>query len=96
MRYISNHSFIDQRPFPGVIAVLVEALGGFTPLGGAPKGSPEVDARDGSPGPWTRLDRWFHRARQSDDEAFLAAATDLADLERRVRRLERGVDARYY
>jgi len=92
----SNHSFIDQRPFPGVFAVLAEALGGFTPLGGAPTGSSEADLRAESPGPWSRLDRWFQRARQSDDEAFLAAATDLADLERRVRRLERGVDARYY
>ena len=92
----SNHSFIDQRPFPGVIAVLAEALGGFTPLGGAAAGVSPADARARSPGPWARLERWFQRARQSDDEAFLAAATDLADLERRARRLERGVHARYY
>jgi hypothetical protein len=92
----SCHSFIDQRPFPGVIAVLADALGGFTPAGGSSGGSSRVDSPAVSAGVWTRLDRWFRRARQSDDEAFLAAATDLADLERRVRRLERGVDARYY
>jgi hypothetical protein len=91
-----SHSFIDQRPFPSVIAVRAEALGGFTPLGGAPGSSSQVDPPAGPAGVWTRLEGWFRRARQSDDEAFLAAATDLADLERRVRRLERGVDARYY
>jgi len=92
----SSDSFIDQRPFPGVIAVLVEALGGFTPPGGVPGSPSRVDSSPGSAGVRTRLEGWFRRARQSDDEAFLAAATDLADLERRVRRLERGVDARYY
>ena len=93
----SQPSFVDHRPVPGVIAVLADALGGFTPLGGASDGRVRAgDAPAPSAGVWTRLDRWFHDARQRDDEAFLAAATDLSDLERRLRRLERGVGARYY
>lgn len=92
----SQSSFVDRRPVPGVIAALADALGGFTPLGGAPKIPPAGSLPATSAGVWTRLDRWFHDARQRDDEAFLAAAADLSDLERRLRRLERGVGARYY
>jgi hypothetical protein len=92
----SRSSFVDRRPFPGVIAVLADALGGFAPLGGAPSIRPRGAIPAASAGVWTRLDRWFHDARQRDDEAFLAAATDLSDLERRLRRLEQGLGARYY
>jgi hypothetical protein len=92
----SQSSFVDRRPVPGVIAALADALGGFTPLGGAPQIRPHRATDAASAGVWTRLDRWFHDARQRDDDAFLAAATDLSDLERRLRRLERGVGARYY
>jgi len=92
----SQSSFVDRRPAPGVISVLADALGGFTPLGGAPKVRRNWATPVASAGVWTWLDRWFHDARQRDDEAFLAAATDLSDLERRLRRLEQGVGARYY
>jgi len=92
----SQSSFVDRRPVPGVISVLAEALGGFTPLGGAAKIGPSRATPAASAGVWARLDRWFQDARQRDDEAFLAAATDLSDLERRLRRLEQGVGARYY
>ena len=92
----SPPSFVDHRPVPGVMAVLADALGSFTPLGGASTARPRGHARAPSAGVWARLDRWFHDARQRDDEAFLAAAADLSDLERRLRRLERGVGARYY
>jgi hypothetical protein len=36
-----------------------------------------------------RIERWARRARQRDSDAFLAQSTDLADLERRIRLLER-------
>ncbi len=36
-----------------------------------------------------RLDHWFWRRRQKDREAYLARATDLADVERRLRELDR-------
>ena len=35
------------------------------------------------------LDDWFYRGRQKDREAFLAQSVDLADLERRLVKLER-------
>jgi hypothetical protein len=36
-----------------------------------------------------RLDAWFARARQREQEAYLAQAQDHVDLERRIRVLER-------
>lgn len=35
------------------------------------------------------VDGWFYRQRQKEREAYLAQSADLADLERRVRKLER-------
>ena len=46
------------------------------------------DPRDGKPNSLVRrIGRWWQL--QDAEERYLAAATDLADLERRVRRLER-------
>jgi hypothetical protein len=39
--------------------------------------------------PLDRLDRWFWRQRQKDRDAYLAGSTDIADVERRLRDLER-------
>jgi hypothetical protein len=39
---------------------------------------------------WIRLEKSFARAQWSGNEAALSKATDHADLERRLRRLERG------
>src|SRR5215471_18099378 len=36
-----------------------------------------------------RLDAWFARQRQREREAYLAEASDIFDLEERIRRLER-------
>lgn len=36
-----------------------------------------------------RIDAWFARARQREQEAYLAQAQDHVDLERRIRALER-------
>lgn len=36
-----------------------------------------------------RLDHWFYRQREKEREAYLAQAQDIADLERRLRQLDR-------
>jgi hypothetical protein len=36
----------------------------------------------------TRISRWFERAEQRRNDAYLAGARDLAELERRMRSLE--------
>lgn len=43
-----------------------------------------------------RLDHWFWRQQQRGVEAYLAKATDVFDLEARMRALERNVPHRYY
>lgn len=35
------------------------------------------------------MDNWFYRQRQKDRESYLAQAQDIADLEQRLRQLER-------
>jgi hypothetical protein len=43
-----------------------------------------------------RIERWAWNARQRDLERALTSATDLADVERRLRAHERGLLQRYY
>ena len=43
-----------------------------------------------------RLDRWFWMHEQREVEAHLSKATDIYDLEARIRGLERGVTYRCY
>ncbi|MEO8304658.1 MAG: DUF3563 family protein [Betaproteobacteria bacterium] len=43
-----------------------------------------------------RLDRWLWKREQREVEAHLSNATDVYDLEARIRDLERGVMYRYY
>lgn len=43
-----------------------------------------------------RLDHWFWTRQQRDLEAYLAKATDVYDLEARIRALERRVPHPYY
>jgi hypothetical protein len=43
-----------------------------------------------------RLDAWFWRQRQRANEAYLAQAQDVFDLEARMRAIERGAGGRYY
>jgi hypothetical protein len=38
---------------------------------------------------WARLEAWLEEARRSRDEAYLARSQNLADLESRLRKLER-------
>ena len=43
-----------------------------------------------------RLDRWLWKARQRDLERALTFATDVSDVERRLRERERSLLQRYY
>ena len=43
-----------------------------------------------------RLDRWFWKREQQATEAYLAASTDIYDLEARIRYLERGTPWSHY
>src|SRR6476646_7811391 len=43
-----------------------------------------------------RLDAWFWRQAQREQEAYLAKSLDVFDLERRIRALERGEITPYY
>ncbi len=43
-----------------------------------------------------RLDAWFWRQRQRDNEAYLAQSQDVFELESRMRAIERGIGGRYY
>ena len=43
-----------------------------------------------------RLDRWFWRQQQKEQEAYLAGAQDVFDLERRIDAIDRGTAGRYY
>jgi hypothetical protein len=47
-------------------------------------------------GLFERLDHWLWTLRQRDIEAYLAKATDVYDLEARIRALERNVPYPYY
>ena len=43
-----------------------------------------------------RLDHWFWAQQQRDLEAYLAKATDVYDLEARIRAIERNTSIPYY
>lgn len=55
-------------------------------------------AANGAPraGLLERLDRWFWTQQLNERDAYLAQAQDHADLERRIRDLERHIPPRYY
>jgi hypothetical protein len=55
-----------------------------------------VEARPRSGGWLARLDRWLWTQRQRAIEAYLAQSRDLADLERRMRDLDRQIASRGY
>ena len=81
----------------GVFALMAKAL---TPPWGQPEtfARPDavaVDAPAPRPGLFDRLDSWFWRLEQRAIEEHLSKATDVYDLEVRIRDLERGVMYRY-
>jgi Protein of unknown function (DUF3563) len=80
-------------PFAHLASLVSEALRGPTP--GSRGSAPEMPARSRSS--WLeRLDHWLWDQRQRDTEAYLAQSSDLADLERRLRDIDRHIASRYY
>ena len=90
----------------GVRIPIVDDLGVFALMANGfamqPPVNDAVDKRDRGSGPsaaesepprrgWLdRLDRWFWEREQRAREAYLAASTDIYELEVRIRNLERG------
>ena len=86
----------------GVVALIAESLS-FVPRDAALTTASAAPVSRPTPRPgavvrrWLdRLDHWHWQHRQNELEAVLAQSTDIADLERRMRAIERGVPARYY
>jgi hypothetical protein len=86
----------------GVFALMAKALT-LQPLGYDPVQHGDHAPRPPAPVPTLprrglleRLDDWFWKHEQREREAYLAASTDIYDLEARIRNLERGVPYRCY
>ena len=89
MRELTSRPTTD--PFATLVSLTAAALTGV----GTPSRS-KAAASEGGESLLDRLDRWLWKTRQDDLERALANATDLADLEARLRARERGVLHRYY
>jgi Protein of unknown function (DUF3563) len=63
---------------------------------GAPAASTAAPASASARNLLDRLDVWFWRQRQRENDAYLAQSQDVFELESRIRAIERGVGARYY
>ena len=82
---------------PGFIALCIQlAQATFSevmPAKEDPKGSADLSRTTPKSAPkadWmTALGNWFHRQEVKNREAYLAQSTDIFDLERRIRYLER-------
>src|ERR1700686_3539143 len=86
----------------GVFALMAKALT-LQPLGHDPVQHGDHAPRPTAPDPvaprrglLARLDDWFWKREQREREAYLAASTDIYDLEARIRNLEREVLYRCY
>jgi hypothetical protein len=82
--------FLDDPGLSGAWARLTQALI-FDPLRREPR-----PAKTRSVGFFDRLDGWFWRQAQRDQEAYLAGSRDIYDLEQRIRRLERAAGSRFF
>lgn len=82
-----------NNPFATLLATHPAA---FTP----PPSARTLDRAATPRSPWgwllARIERWAWNARQKELERALASATDLGDVEKRLRAYERGVLHRYY
>jgi Protein of unknown function (DUF3563) len=88
-----NESFVgDVATFVGTV---LRKLGGGKSTG---RPARRKSARDRAPRPnlLDRLDRWFWRQQQKAQEDYLAGASDVFDLERRIDAIDRGTITRYY
>lgn len=100
----------DSSPFTHLCFLVSEALGGprhprvarpgqVADLAEAKARAAEATAqpRPAVATTWLdRLDQWAWRQTQKQREAYLAEASDLVDLERRMRVLEHNIGGRYY
>jgi hypothetical protein len=99
----TNRTLLDDVGGLDIFILMARAL---TPPGMTPEPDAHWDRFDAPVAPakppppklgWMeRLDRWFWRQRQRDLEAYLAQATDVHDLETRMRALERDFLHPYY
>jgi hypothetical protein len=87
---MSIHDFpYRSSPFAHLCYLVSEAL-----RGPALNDAPNESARRAH---WLdRIDQWVWRNALKRRDSYLAESTDLADLEHRLRGLERGIGARYY
>lgn len=83
-----RHARLPQRPQTGVEADLAAAKARAAAATARPRPAVVLTWLD-------RLDQWAWRQTQRQREAYLAESTDLVDLERRMRTLERNVGRRY-
>jgi len=82
-----------NSPFGHLVFLISEALRGFAHR---QRAAPAPRAVDPWPrrGSWLdRIDEWFWQQRLNDREAYLAGARDIAEVEARLRELDR---SRYY
>lgn len=79
----------DAPGLSGAWAKLTQALI-FDPLRREPRATKARSA-----GWFERLDGWFWRQAQRDQEAYLAGSRDIYELEQRMRRLERARGSRF-
>jgi len=75
----------DDPGFSGAWARLTQALV-FNP---SQHDGAQARPKARSPGLLDRLDHWFWQQEQREREAYLAQSSDIYDLERRMRQLER-------
>jgi hypothetical protein len=87
---------------PDVFALMAKAMA-MQPLGhdamelrARPSDPPAAESEEPRRGLLERLDDWLWKHEQREREAYLAASTDIYDLEARIRDLERGVPYRCY
>ena len=76
---------VDQEGAVGLCRILLRA----PQAGSAPIDGPDCSLAARRLSLLERFDRWVARMQQRDRERYLAQATDIYDLERRIRELER-------
>ena len=79
---------------PGFIALCIQlaqaTFSDVMPSKADPKKAPAYRPQASQEPDWmTKLGNWFHRQEVKNREAYLAQSTDIFDLERRIRYLER-------
>jgi hypothetical protein len=90
---MKSTNFLQEPGIADAWAKLAHALAFYPqPVGG---GSSRAATKPAKLGIFERLDRWLWRQQMKEREAWLAQSKDIAELEQRMRMLER-VGSRYY